>query len=88
MVLGSELTTNAEVTPGQVAVSGHGVTGVVEPDPYQLRPVLYQLLEILTEPNTPQRLQKVVQILRSNPQLMAAFIKQRSYLLSKQQPNI
>ena len=46
---------------------------------------LHQLLQTLKSPSTPQQQQQVVQILRSNPQLMAAFIKQRSVLQQQQQ---
>nr|6ES5_B Chain B, NCBD [Homo sapiens]7OSR_A Chain A, Nuclear co-activator binding domain [Homo sapiens] len=39
---------------------------------------LQQLLQTLKSPSSPQQQQQVLQILKSNPQLMAAFIKQRS----------
>ena len=73
------------VTPCQVAASGRGIAGVVGPDSWHLPPALHQLLQILRKPSTPQLQQEVVQILRSNPQLMAAFVKQRAYLLQQQQ---
>nr|CAD7396910.1 unnamed protein product [Timema poppensis] len=38
---------------------------------------LQQLLQTLKSPNTPEQQQQILQILKSNPQLMAAFIKQR-----------
>nr|7OSW_A Chain A, NCBD [Homo sapiens] len=41
-------------------------------------PALQQLLQTLKSPNSPQQQQQVLHILKSNPQLMAAFIKQRS----------
>ncbi|GLH12031.1 CREB binding protein [Gryllus bimaculatus] len=41
------------------------------------KPALQQLLTVLKSPNTPEQQAKILQILKSNPQLMAAFIKQR-----------
>jgi E1A/CREB-binding protein len=46
---------------------------------------LHQLLQTLKEPSTPEQQQQVVTILRSNPQLMAAFVKQRSILMQQNQ---
>jgi E1A/CREB-binding protein len=37
---------------------------------------LLQLLQILKSPNTPDQQQQILHVLKSNPQLMAAFIKQ------------
>ena len=75
------------VTPCQVAASGRGIAGVVGPVSRHMPPALHQLLQTLRGPNTPQQQQQqqVVQILRSNPQLMAAFVKQRAYLLQLRQ---
>jgi E1A/CREB-binding protein len=42
-------------------------------------------LQTLKEPSTPEQQQQVVTILRSNPQLMAAFVKQRSILMQQNQ---
>ncbi|XP_072047352.1 uncharacterized protein [Amphiura filiformis] len=39
---------------------------------------LQQLLQMLKSPNSPQKEKQVLAILKSNPQLMAAFIKQRT----------
>ena len=39
--------------------------------------VLQDLLHTLKSPSSPQQHQQVLNILRSNPQLIAAFIKQR-----------
>jgi E1A/CREB-binding protein len=41
-------------------------------------------LQILKSPSTAQQQQQVVNILRSNPQLMSAFVRQRALL--QQQP--
>ncbi len=73
------------VMPGQVAGSGRGITGFVGPGQRYTSPVLCHLLQTLRKPSTPQQQQEVVQILRSNPQLMAAFVKRRAYLLQQQQ---
>ncbi|KAK6630216.1 hypothetical protein RUM43_015009 [Polyplax serrata] len=59
----------AGLPPGsQVQVAGGGTM------PKQ---ALQQLLQTLKSPNTPEQQQQILQILKSNPQLMAAFIKQR-----------
>nr|6ES6_B Chain B, NCBD [Homo sapiens] len=39
---------------------------------------LQDLLRTLRSPSSPQQQQQVLNILKSNPQLMAAFIKQRA----------
>ena len=49
---------------------------------------LHQLLQTLKSPHSPQQQKQVLAILKSNPQLMAAFIKQRTQqqqLLQQQQ---
>lgn len=38
---------------------------------------LQQLMQTLKSPNSPEQQAQILQILKSNPQLMAAFIKQR-----------
>ncbi|EFX83353.1 hypothetical protein DAPPUDRAFT_100652 [Daphnia pulex] len=50
-----------------------------------LTSALHQLLKTLREPSTPEQQQEVVTILRGNPQLMAAFVKQRRILLQQNQ---
>jgi hypothetical protein len=50
-----------------------------------LTSALHQLLKKLREPSTPEQQQQVVTILRGNPQLMAAFVKQRRILLQQNQ---
>ena len=47
--------------------------------------VLQQLLATLKSPQTPQAQSEVLQILKSHPQLMAAFIKQRQQGQQQQQ---
>ena len=43
----------------------------------QQKEALYQLLQLLKSPNTPEQQQQILHILKCNPQLMGAFIKQR-----------
>ena len=50
--------------------------------------VLQQLLATLRSPNSPQQQQKVLTILKSNPQLMAAFIRQREQHKGQQQNQV
>ncbi|XP_077426453.1 histone lysine acetyltransferase CREBBP isoform X2 [Vanacampus margaritifer] len=47
---------------------------------------LQDLLRTLKSPNSPQQQQQVLNILKSNPQLMAAFIKQRTAKYHANQP--
>lgn len=60
--------------PGQPGVSA-GMVGNQQRNPVPQQ-ALQQLLATLKSPQTPQQQQQVLQILKSNPQLMAAFIKQ------------
>uniref|UniRef100_A0A3B3XSQ8 histone acetyltransferase n=1 Tax=Poecilia mexicana TaxID=48701 RepID=A0A3B3XSQ8_9TELE len=57
-------------------------TGTIPPN------ALQDLLRTLKSPSSPQQQQQVLNILKSNPQLMAAFIKQRTakYHASQPQP--
>ncbi|KAL4648694.1 CREB-binding protein-like isoform X3 [Arapaima gigas] len=48
--------------------------------------VLQDLLRTLKSPSSPQQQQQVLRILKSNPQLMAAFIKQRTAKYQASQP--
>lgn len=79
----------AQLQPGTLAQIPVGAGGIAGPGGAQrpLPQALHQLLQTLKSPSTPQQQQQVVQILRSNPQLMAAFIKQRSVLQQQQQQN-
>lgn len=43
----------------------------------QQRQALQQLMHTLKSPHSPEQQQKILAILKSNPQLMAAFIKNR-----------
>jgi len=54
-----------------------GQPGGVHPNQKQ---ALQLLLQTLKSPNTPEQQQQILQILKKNPQLMAAFIKQRQVL--------
>merc|ERR1719186_2414815 len=62
--------------PGGIPGSGH----VPERRTMQC---LQQLIQALKSPQTPEQQAQVLQILKSNPNLMAAFIKQRA---TNQQP--
>ncbi|XP_022235676.1 CREB-binding protein-like isoform X2 [Limulus polyphemus] len=75
---------------GQMLVPGSGVSTTIGPSqgaggqgsgiqrPAQLPQGLPQLLQMLKSPTSPQQQQQVLQILKTNPQLMAYFIKQRT----------
>ncbi|XP_065216755.1 putative uncharacterized protein DDB_G0271606 [Planococcus citri] len=52
------------------------------------RLALQQLLEVLRLPSSPEQQTQIRQILNSNPQLMAAFIKHRQMQLQQQQQHI
>jgi len=45
--------------------------------PAMQKHALHQLLQTLKSPSTPDQQQRILHILKTNPQLMAAFIKQR-----------
>ncbi|KAJ8263930.1 hypothetical protein GJAV_G00143190, partial [Gymnothorax javanicus] len=55
-----------------------GVRGVSAGGGNVPQPALQDLLRTLRSPGSPMQLQQVLNILRSNPQLMAAFIKHRA----------
>jgi hypothetical protein len=65
--------------------AGAMVAGVMTPQQQQAqqqqppgqKQALQLLLQTLKSPNTPEQQQQILQILKKNPQLMAAFIKQR-----------
>ncbi|KAK2725883.1 CREB-binding protein-like isoform X2 [Artemia franciscana] len=66
-----------------VVPTNQGQSGVPGPSQVAQRPLpqaLQELLTTLKRPQSPQQQQQVLQILKSNPQLMAAFIKQRAVL--------
>lgn len=69
---------------GQVATAQAAMRQPVPPgqQPQQAnstvqKQALQQLLQTLRSPTTPEQQQQILQILKTNPQLMAAFIKQR-----------
>lgn len=67
---------------GQMAVAGGVLGAQVQPGPSSgvhpnQKQALQLLLQTLKSPNTPEQQQQILQILKKNPQLMAAFIKQR-----------
>lgn len=53
--------------------------------PQVQKQVLQQLLQTLKNPTTPDQQQQILHILKTNPQLMAAFIKQRQVSQQQQQ---
>ena len=55
--------------------SGGTMRGTVGPAMH--KHALHQLLQTLKSPSTPEQQQQILHILKTNPQLMAAFIKQR-----------
>ncbi|XP_054851463.1 CREB-binding protein isoform X2 [Eublepharis macularius] len=72
----------------QQAVAGPRTPGVQQP-PRSIPPnALQELLRTLKSPSSPQQQQQVLNILKSNPQLMAAFIKQRTAKYVANQPGM
>nr|XP_034986339.1 CREB-binding protein isoform X2 [Zootoca vivipara] len=73
----------------QQAGPGPRMPGVQQP-PRSIPPnaALQELLRTLKSPSSPQQQQQVLNILKSNPQLMAAFIKQRTAKYVANQPGI
>ncbi|XP_074455404.1 CREB-binding protein isoform X5 [Larus michahellis] len=70
------------------AVTGPRMPGVQQP-PRSIPPnALQDLLRTLKSPSSPQQQQQVLNILKSNPQLMAAFIKQRTAKYVANQPGM
>lgn len=54
-----------------------GPVGQVGPQSNVQKHALQQLMQTLRSPHTPEQQNQILQILKSNPPLMAAFIKQR-----------
>ena len=70
-----------QMQPGQ-----QGVPSVVPQQNRANEPLpLQQLLQLLKSPTSPQRVAKVLQILRPHPQLMQALFKQRRQQQQQQQ---
>uniref|UniRef100_A0A8C2WE27 histone acetyltransferase n=1 Tax=Cyclopterus lumpus TaxID=8103 RepID=A0A8C2WE27_CYCLU len=85
----------ALMAPGQLAQQGQrmlipqqpGVRPQTPQRPGAIAPnALQDLLRTLKSPSSPQQQQQVLNILKSNPQLMAAFIKQRTAKYQANQP--
>uniref|UniRef100_A0A8D8R720 Histone acetyltransferase p300 n=1 Tax=Cacopsylla melanoneura TaxID=428564 RepID=A0A8D8R720_9HEMI len=75
-------------SPGGGPVSGVGAGGTagtpgVTGHP-QSKQALQELLQTLKSPHTPEQQQKIIQIIKSNPQLMAAFLKQKQKAAGQQ----
>ncbi|XP_053131902.1 CREB-binding protein isoform X2 [Hemicordylus capensis] len=74
--------------PAQQAVAGPRLPGA-QPPARNIPPnALQELLRTLKSPSSPQQQQQVLNILKSNPQLMAAFIKQRTAKYVASQPGL
>nr|XP_056722144.1 CREB-binding protein [Euleptes europaea] len=72
----------------QQVITGPRMPGV-QPPPRSIPPnALQELLRTLKSPSSPQQQQQVLNILKSNPQLMAAFIKQRTAKYVANQPGM
>lgn len=75
-----------QMAAAQQAVAGPRMQGVPQ-QPRNISPnALQDLLRTLKSPSSPQQQQQVLNILKSNPQLMAAFIKQRTAKYVANQP--
>ncbi|CAH1390893.1 unnamed protein product [Nezara viridula] len=72
---GSAMPPGAAAVP---AMRGQAQTPAVQ------KQVLQQLLQTLKNPTTPDQQQQILHILKTNPQLMAAFIKQRQQAQQQQ----
>uniref|UniRef100_UPI00398F5417 CREB binding protein b n=1 Tax=Pristiophorus japonicus TaxID=55135 RepID=UPI00398F5417 len=69
--------------------AGQRMPGVQQPPRSNISPnALQDLLRTLKSPSSPQQQQQVLNILKSNPQLMAAFIKQRTAKYQANQPGM
>lgn len=62
------------VRPGAPTIANPGNT-------MMQKQALQQLMQTLRSPQSPDQQQQILQILKANPQLMAAFIKQRQVCL-------
>ena len=84
-----QATQQGSVAGAQGGLAMEGAGGLRQPQPPAIfnmtKQALQQLLEILKSPNTPEKQQQVLQILKSDPQLMAAFIKERQVYLQYEQ---
>ncbi|XP_048465612.1 CREB-binding protein [Rhincodon typus] len=69
--------------------AGQRMPGVQQSPRSSISPnALQDLLRTLKSPSSPQQQQQVLNILKSNPQLMAAFIKQRTAKYQANQPGM
>ncbi|XP_044018389.1 histone lysine acetyltransferase CREBBP-like [Aphidius gifuensis] len=70
-----------------IPMSGGGGPGVGPPNAnvnMLSKQSLQQLLQVLRSPSTPEQQSQILQILKSNPPLMVAFIKQRQQQIGQQ----
>ncbi|PIO23829.1 hypothetical protein AB205_0221260 [Aquarana catesbeiana] len=78
-----------QMTAAPQAVAGPRLQGVPQQQARNISPnALQDLLRTLKSPSSPQQQQQVLNILKSNPQLMAAFIKQRTAKYVANQPGM
>ncbi|XP_063791096.1 CREB-binding protein isoform X3 [Pseudophryne corroboree] len=78
-----------QMAAAQQAVAGPRLQGVPQQQARTISPnALQDLLRTLKSPSSPQQQQQVLNILKSNPQLMAAFIKQRTAKYVASQPGM
>ncbi|XP_075035519.1 CREB-binding protein isoform X3 [Mixophyes fleayi] len=78
-----------QISAAQQAVAGPRLQGVPQQQARTISPnALQDLLRTLKSPSSPQQQQQVLNILKSNPQLMAAFIKQRTAKYVANQPGM
>ncbi|XP_014253868.1 CREB-binding protein isoform X3 [Cimex lectularius] len=83
-------TSTPQIGPQPVVSMNLGVPNMRQAAPQQQNPAvqkqaLQQLLQTLRSPTTPEQQQQILHILKTNPQLMAAFIKQRQQQQQQQQ---
>ncbi|XP_078274123.1 CREB-binding protein-like isoform X7 [Rhinoraja longicauda] len=77
-----------QMTPPQTT-AGQRMPSSQQPPRGSISPnALQDLLRTLKSPSSPQQQQQVLNILKSNPQLMAAFIKQRTAKYQASQPGM
>lgn len=67
---------NPGMPVGQIRPGGPQMTGMGQ-QPVQHKQALQQLMQTLKNPASNDQQQQILNILKSNPTLMAAFIKQR-----------
>lgn len=72
----------------QPAVRAVGDMNTPTSNMIQQKQALNQLLQTLKSPHSPEQQQRILAILKSNPQLMAAFIKNRQVRDRRKKPRL